>query len=436
MVVFDTISLKIHHGAYFTGVPNMEWKGGVVDVLDAMDVDLMSYWELVGIIGDLGLPSSSLMYYQVPGLDFRSGLRLITDDNGVLSMLEYYKSTDMVPLYVERVDPLQVVGSDGNVIVGDRLLIENNNGDQEEIEVGDGDVTQADDTGGGSGKDVQVGDDVEDGLRDVHLGDDDMGETTDGQFEQAAAADAAAAEAAATSAEAAEAEVEAEAHEAAEADLPELSEGIERGPQDDDIFKEGVEEHVPTVNVNVGEGQWYSDGDNEDELRSSGITCVLQLPLSLLKTAQGHPMLVELKNGETYNGHLVNCDTWMNIHLREVICTSKDGDRFWRMPECYIRGNTIKYLRVPDEVIDKVQEEKSRSDRKPPGVGRGRGRAREDGPGGRSGRGTGRGMDDGSAKGMGGGRGRGGAGGRTGGNREAAQDQSLEDLGISKQGPP
>ncbi|CAD6239091.1 unnamed protein product [Miscanthus lutarioriparius] len=100
------------------------------------------------------------------------------------------------------------------------------------------------------------------------------------------------------------------------------------------------------------------------------------LPLSLLKTAQGHPMLVELKNGETYNGHLVNCDTWMNIHLREVICTSKDGDKFWRMPECYIRGNTIKYLRVPDEVIDKVQEEtsKSRSDRKPPGVGRGRGR--------------------------------------------------------------
>ncbi|KAK4739298.1 hypothetical protein R3W88_002995 [Solanum pinnatisectum] len=53
---------------------------------------------------------------------------------------------------------------------------------------------------------------------------------------------------------------------------------------------------------------------------------------------------------ETYNGHLVNCDTWMNIPLREVICTSKDGDRFWRMPECYIRGNTIKYLRVPDEV--------------------------------------------------------------------------------------
>ncbi|KAL3644773.1 hypothetical protein CASFOL_009953 [Castilleja foliolosa] len=150
---------------------------------------------------------------------------------------------------------------------------------------------------------------------------------------------------------------------------------------------------------------------------------IKMLPLSLLKTAQGHPMLVELKNGETYNGHLVNCDTWMNIHLREVICTSKDGDRFWRMPECYIRGNTIKYLRVPDEVIDKVQEEtKSRSDRKPPGVGRGRGRGgREDGPKPKGIGGRGGGMDDnGGGRGVPGGRGRGGGpGGRIGGNRGA-----------------
>lgn len=67
--------------------------------------------------------------------------------------------------------------------------------------------------------------------------------------------------------------------------------------------------------------------------------------------------LVELKNGETYNGHLVSCDTWMNINLREVICTSKDGDKFWRMNECYIRGSTIKYLRIPDEVIDLVKDD-------------------------------------------------------------------------------
>ena len=89
------------------------------------------------------------------------------------------------------------------------------------------------------------------------------------------------------------------------------------------------------------------------------------LPLGLPKTAKNQPIMVELKNGETYNGHLVNCDNWMNINLREVICTSRDGDHFWKMPECYIRGSTIKYLRIPDEVIDMVKEESQK--------GRGRG---------------------------------------------------------------
>lgn len=101
-------------------------------------------------------------------------------------------------------------------------------------------------------------------------------------------------------------------------------------------------------------------------------------------------MLVELKNGETYNGHLVSCDNWMNISLREVICTSRDGDKFWRLPECYIRGSTIKYLRIPDEVIDMVKEEvvqQRQQRRQMPGQGmRGGSRGgRGDGRGGRGG---------------------------------------------------
>ncbi|KAG9312162.1 hypothetical protein JVU11DRAFT_7452 [Chiua virens] len=85
------------------------------------------------------------------------------------------------------------------------------------------------------------------------------------------------------------------------------------------------------------------------------------LPLSLLTAAQNKPMLVELKNGETFNGHLVNCDNFMNITLREVYQTSADGDRFWKLKECYIRGSTIKYLRVPDTLLDAVKEEQSRA---------------------------------------------------------------------------
>ncbi|KAK4065784.1 uncharacterized protein Triagg1_8553 [Trichoderma aggressivum f. europaeum] len=154
------------------------------------------------------------------------------------------------------------------------------------------------------------------------------------------------------------------------------------------------------------------------------------LPLGLLNAAQGHPMLVELKNGETLNGHLVMCDTWMNLTLKEVVQTSPEGDKFMRLPEVYVKGNNvrfssppsthhrvprdhqltlsgahqIKYLRVPDEIIDQVTEQQkgqqggfrggrgghqSRGDH----GGRGGGdRGRGGRGGGRGGRGRGRGQ--------------------------------------------
>ena len=57
-------------------------------------------------------------------------------------------------------------------------------------------------------------------------------------------------------------------------------------------------------------------------------------------------MLVELKNGETLNGHLMNCDTWMNLTLKEVVQTSPDGDKFFRLPEVYVRGNNVGYQAI------------------------------------------------------------------------------------------
>lgn len=53
-------------------------------------------------------------------------------------------------------------------------------------------------------------------------------------------------------------------------------------------------------------------------------------------------MLVELKNGETLNGHLTNCDTWMNLTLKEVVQTNADGDQFFRISEVYVRGNNVR----------------------------------------------------------------------------------------------
>lgn len=50
-------------------------------------------------------------------------------------------------------------------------------------------------------------------------------------------------------------------------------------------------------------------------------------------------MLVELKNGETLNGHLVNCDTWMNLTLKEVVQTSPV--RYTRCVTRLLRGTEL-----------------------------------------------------------------------------------------------
>ena len=122
------------------------------------------------------------------------------------------------------------------------------------------------------------------------------------------------------------------------------------------------------------------------------------LPLSLLKAAQTNPMLVELKNGETYNGILVSCDNWMNISLKDVFSTSRDGKIFHKMAEVYIRGSIIKYLRIPDDVIKDVREEvvaarraAANKNRQEQGQRGGRGGARGGHRGGRGGHRGGRG---------------------------------------------
>lgn len=94
--------------------------------------------------------------------------------------------------------------------------------------------------------------------------------------------------------------------------------------------------------------------------------------------------MVELKNGETCNGVLVNIDAWMNLQLKNVTRTSKDAENFWKVTELFVRGNTVKYLRMPDKVaevaVDNMRSNRGRG-------GRGRGQRRR---GGRGGRGRGR----------------------------------------------
>ncbi len=65
--------------------------------------------------------------------------------------------------------------------------------------------------------------------------------------------------------------------------------------------------------------------------------------------------------GETYNGHLTKTDTFMNLLLNSVIRTSPGGDRFEKLDQVYIKGACVKYLRVSQECLAKVKEDRKES---------------------------------------------------------------------------
>lgn len=106
------------------------------------------------------------------------------------------------------------------------------------------------------------------------------------------------------------------------------------------------------------------------------------LPMTLLAAGAGTSVLVEVKSGETYNGLLERTDYFMNLHLKDVVCTSADGRTFQRMTDCYVRGNSLKYLRFPKTTYEAAVR---RGDTKPASRGRSRGTRRRGIPRGRGG---------------------------------------------------
>jgi U6 snRNA-associated Sm-like protein LSm4 len=46
----------------------------------------------------------------------------------------------------------------------------------------------------------------------------------------------------------------------------------------------------------------------------------------------------------------------MNLNLVDVTKTSKDGNKFWHLEEIFIKGNSVKYIRMIPSVLDKAIE--------------------------------------------------------------------------------
>ncbi|KGG52344.1 hypothetical protein DI09_186p40 [Mitosporidium daphniae] len=73
------------------------------------------------------------------------------------------------------------------------------------------------------------------------------------------------------------------------------------------------------------------------------------VPLKLLHESQGLTVTVELKTGYIYRGKLMDIEDNMNIQLREVTVTARDG-KMTSADGVFIRGSSVRYFIVPDNL--------------------------------------------------------------------------------------
>jgi small nuclear ribonucleoprotein D3 len=71
------------------------------------------------------------------------------------------------------------------------------------------------------------------------------------------------------------------------------------------------------------------------------------VPIKLLNESQGHTVTLELSSGQTYRGKLLEAEDNMNVQLRDVTVTSRDG-RVSHLEQVYVRGSHVRLFILPD----------------------------------------------------------------------------------------
>ncbi|XP_075652225.1 uncharacterized protein LOC142622596 [Castanea sativa] len=194
-------TLEIHHGGYFGWNPDLVYLDGCVSIIDEVDPDRLSLFEIQDICGELGAPSTNTFHYLIPGGNLEQGLMVINGDDDVLNMCDIHDAwpLDRIILYVEGgEEPLvieeqigieEVGGQDG----GDEHEVGQNDGDVHEVGQNDDDVHEGGnvDAKGGGGQDCLDFDWLEEGFEGPGFDDDvfwnlDDGRSTHGVRDSAA----------------------------------------------------------------------------------------------------------------------------------------------------------------------------------------------------------------------------------------------------------
>lgn len=79
-------------------------------------------------------------------------------------------------------------------------------------------------------------------------------------------------------------------------------------------------------------------------------------PLTLLRISRNKIIEVELKNSDQLRGLLHRCDMAMNLHLKSVTIEKTGGGSVF-INECYLKGTSIKLVKLESKLLLEQKEE-------------------------------------------------------------------------------
>ncbi|KAA8493116.1 Small nuclear ribonucleoprotein SmD3b [Porphyridium purpureum] len=71
------------------------------------------------------------------------------------------------------------------------------------------------------------------------------------------------------------------------------------------------------------------------------------VPIKLLHEAEAHVVTVETRSGEVYRGTVLAAEDNMNVQLRKVHMTRRDG-KVVPLDQVFIRGSKVRFIILPD----------------------------------------------------------------------------------------
>ena len=103
------VTIRVHHGGSFSKKGVLAYVGGEKTVFRNCDKDRMSYFELVGLIKDVGsFNEGDKIFYCIPDLALDYGVDEIRDDMSIVRMLSLSRPNEILEIYVQPSTQLTV----------------------------------------------------------------------------------------------------------------------------------------------------------------------------------------------------------------------------------------------------------------------------------------------------------------------------------------